>query len=178
MSRRIALLRGINLGKHNRIGMAELRGMVDELGYTDVRTHLQSGNLILTGADSPEGTARKIEEQITRHLGLEIRVMVRTRDEIAAIVELDPLGEIVTDPARYLVTFFAEVPDPALLHRIDPSAHAPDVFRVDGREIYLWCAGGVRNTKLGNAFWEKQLGVAGTARNWNTVTRLLSLADD
>lgn len=177
MERQIALLRGINVGGHNRIAMAALRGWLEDLGHTEVRTHLQSGNVIFTSRESPEKAARDIEEVIHRQLGLDLRVLVRTRDELAAVVARDPFGEIATDPARYLVTFLAETPDPAGIDDLGPASFAPDAFHVEGREVYVWCPEGVRHTKLTHAFWQRRTGFAATARNWNTVTRLLSLAD-
>jgi uncharacterized protein (DUF1697 family) len=179
MASHVALLRGINVGGHNRIAMAQLRELLQALGYEDVRTHLQSGNAVFaTAGTPPEQAAREIEDQIARSLGLGVRVVVRTRDELAEVVAANPLGEVASDPARLLVTFLSAAPERGLLGELAPADFEPDVFAVGAREIYVWHPDGVRATRLTNAFWEKRLGVTATARNWNTVTRLLALADE
>jgi uncharacterized protein (DUF1697 family) len=179
VARDVALLRAINVGGRNRVPMADLRELVEGLGCERVATHLQSGNLLFDGAGTaPEEIADGIERGIEARLGLNIRVLVRTRDELAAIVAANPLSELAEDPARHLVTFLSEAPDAQRVDAIDPAFCSPDVFVAHGREIHAWYPDGVRNTKLTNAFWEKRLGVTGTARNWNTVTRLLELADE
>lgn len=173
----MALLRGINVGGHNRVPMAELRALVEGLGHTEVRTHLQSGNVIFTSARDPGRIATEIEEGLVQRLGLGIRVLVRTRDELAEVVAANPLGFVATEAARHFVGFLSAAPDPQRVAALEPADHEPDQFRVLGREIYLWCPGGARDTRFTNAFVERRLGVTATARNWNTVTRLLALAD-
>lgn len=171
----VALLRGINVGGHNKVPMAELRELAATLGFGEVRTHLQSGNVIFTSTTDPDQAAAQIEQALAQRLGLNIRVLVRTRDEIAAVVAANPLGFVATDPARHFVGFLSAVPDPDRLAGLHPGDHEPDQFRIIGREIYLWCPAGARETRLTNAFLEKRLAVTATARNWNTVTRLLVL---
>jgi uncharacterized protein (DUF1697 family) len=178
MTRQVALLRGINVGRSKRVGMADLRESVEALGYDDVRTYLQSGNVVFTGKDGrPERAAQKIEDQLAERLGLDVRVLVRTRDELAEVIDRNPLSEIASDPRRLLVAFLSSSPDPKRLRDVDPADFEPDAFAVGAREIYLWCPDGFHATKLGHAFWEKQLQLTATARNWNTVTKLLALAD-
>src|SRR5438093_786148 len=103
MAQLVALLRGINLGSHNRIGMADLRGLLTEMGYDGVRTHLQSGNVVLGTKQAPEKVGPAIERQIRHRLGLEIDVVVRTGAEIAEIVVANPLGDAATDGSRHFV---------------------------------------------------------------------------
>lgn len=177
MARQIAFLRAVNVGSHNRIGMARLCELFRGLGCRDVQTYLQSGNVVFTSPGTrPEQTAQRIEERILLDLGLDVRVLVRTGDELASIVAGNPFGEIAFDPAKLLVTFLSATPDPGLIGELDPTHFEPDLFRVAGREIYLWCPNGVRDTKFTNAFVEKRLRVTGTARNWNTVTNRLVMA--
>jgi uncharacterized protein (DUF1697 family) len=178
MTRLVALLRGINVGRHNRVGMSQVRELMDGLGYDGVRTHLQSGNVVFTTGSPPERAAQEIADRLAHELGFMVRVLVRTRDELAQVVKRDPLAAVASDPARYLVTFLSAAPDRRRLSALDAADYEPDVFRLVGREIYSWYPNGVHATKLTNSFWEKQLGVTGTARNWNTVTRLLALADE
>jgi uncharacterized protein (DUF1697 family) len=178
MARLVALLRGVNLARNKRIAMADLRDLMRALGYEDAKTLLQSGNVVFTASDPPDTVARRIEDRLARDAGLEVDVLVRTRDEIAEIVARDPLREHVTDPKRYLVVFLSASPDPRSLRAIDPGQFEPERFHVRGAEIYVWLPDGIQNARLTHAFWEKRLGLTATARNWNTVEKLLALADE
>jgi uncharacterized protein (DUF1697 family) len=179
MARRIALLRGINLGGRRKVPMARLRELMDELGYEDVRTHLQSGNVVFDGPDaSPEKVARRLEEALENTFGFEVAVVVRSRDELAAVVRADPLGAAATDPAKYLVSFLADEVDPKRVADIDLEEFAPETFRLLGRELYLWLPNGVHASRLAKALSDERLGTTATARNWRTVEKLLALADD
>lgn len=173
------LLRGINLGPTTQLAMADLRELVTGLGHADVRTHLRSGNVVLTSRDaSPDELADQVEQAITDQLGMETRVIVRTRNELAAVIADNPLRDAEADPARFLVNFLSGDQDRTLVDELNPDAFHPDQFWIQGREIYQWCPNGVSKTKLTPAFWDKQrLGVIGTARNWNTVMAVMRLLD-
>ncbi|GGT00444.1 DUF1697 domain-containing protein [Nonomuraea spiralis] len=176
MSRQVALLRGVNVGGRNMVSMAELRELLKGLGFEDVRTHLQSGNVVYTSGKSPGEAAAEIEAALARDLGVQVPVLARTGAELGAILKADPLGDVAHDGAFYLVTFLSGEPDGKPIKALDPEVFKPDVFRHVGKEIYVWCPNGVRNTKLSYSFWEKKLGVTATARNWKTVTKLHELA--
>ena len=177
MAASVALLRGINVGSRNRIDMAGLRAAVAELGYRDVRTHLQSGNVVFdAGRRSPRRTAAEIEGQIAARYGLDIGVLVRTARELDRIVRDNPLAELAADPARMLVTFLFEEPERAIVDALDPAAFEPEAFALRGRELYMWCPKGFQDSRIRPALSEKRLGVRTTFRNWNTVTRLAALA--
>src|SRR5262245_28482296 len=107
MARLIVLLRGINLGPRNRVSMPELREALEDAGYDDVRTYLQSGNVVLTSTESAKKVGRECERVIADRFGLEIDVVVRTRNELAKVVERNPLGRVAKDPKRYQVSFLA-----------------------------------------------------------------------
>ncbi|MGH8870098.1 MAG: DUF1697 domain-containing protein [Actinomycetes bacterium] len=175
----VALLRGINLGRSRQVAMADLRAVVAEIGHGDVRTHLRSGNVLLTAdARSSDALVAPLEDALSARFGFDARVVVRSRDELAAVVASDPFAGVATDGARYLVTFLSE-PAGHRLDDLDPDAYAPDAFRVRGREIYAWLPDGVTASRLDRTAWEQRLpGVTVTARNWNTVTRLLAMADE
>jgi uncharacterized protein (DUF1697 family) len=176
-SRYVALLRGINLGSRNRIAMGPLRELVESLGYTDVKTHLQSGNVVFSGKrKAPTTVARDVERAIEGEFGLAVGVVVRTADELAEVVGKNPMGDREKDPAKLVVTFLSAAPAAGKVKAIDAERFAPDEFQVVGREIYQWLPRGVHPSKLTNDFWQQQLGVTATARNWNTVTKLLGLA--
>jgi uncharacterized protein (DUF1697 family) len=175
MTRNVALLRGINLGAHQKIAMADLRRLLDGLGYEDVRTHLQSGNAVFTSASGkPAALAARISRAIADELGLDVKVLVRTAAEVHAAIEANPLP--VPEPAKFFATFLSEQPAPERLADIDPAGFAPEEFAVGDRVIYVWCPNGMQKAKLTHGFWERRLKVVATARNWNTVTRLAELA--
>jgi uncharacterized protein (DUF1697 family) len=173
---RIAFLRGINIGSRNRIAMAELRDVLDGAGFDDVRTYLQSGNVVLSSRASPTAVARRCEEAIAERFGLDVAVVVRTRDELAEVVRRNPLGDVAKDPKRYQVSFLDAEPDPALVDRLTQAADARERFEMIGREIYAWHPAGVARSKLWALLAGKGLGATATARNWTTVTKVLVLA--
>jgi uncharacterized protein (DUF1697 family) len=173
----IALLRAVNVGARNRISMARLRELLEGLGYGQVRTHLQSGNALFSApGKAGQQVAEEIERALASELGAPVRALVRSERELAGAVAENPLLDVAGDPARLLVTFLSASPDGRLIGELAPADFEPDVFAVGRREIYVWCPQGVHATKLGNAFWEKRLGVVATGRNWKTVTRLLEMA--
>jgi uncharacterized protein (DUF1697 family) len=178
MTRHVVLLRGINVGGRRRIAMTDLRDLLTRLGYDDVRTHLQSGNVVLASRASPDQMRRKIERGLTDELAVDVEVFVRTRDELADVLARDPLGEIADDLSRYLVSFLSAEPDPARVREAAAVDVGSERFVVSGREIYAWHPDGVHASKLAKVLSERRLGVTATARNWNTVTKLLALADE
>ncbi len=178
MATQIVLLRGINLGPRNRIGMAELRDLLTGAGFADVRTYVQSGNVVLSSRASPERVAHKCEQQIAAKFGLDVPVVVRTRDELAEVVERNPLGEVAVNPKRYQVTFMSAKPDPENVRKLEAAAVAAEQLVVIGREIYAWHPEGIARSRLWTLLAGRGLGVIATARNWTTVTKLLALADE
>jgi uncharacterized protein (DUF1697 family) len=177
VARHIALLRGINLGATNRIAMPELRELLAEAGFEDVRTYLQSGNVVLTSRAGPDKVARKCERVIADRLGLEIPAVVRSRDELAEVVKRNPLGKVATNPKRYQVSFLDGELDSQVVEKLDAAALPSERVVVIGREIYAWHPEGVARSKLWAQLAGRGLGVTATARNWTTVTSLLALAD-
>lgn len=177
MARQIALLRAINLGPRRRVAMGELRELLTALGYQDVRTHLQSGNVVLSSEESEQQLAGELEREISTQRGIETQVVVRTRDELADVVARNPLADVVKDPKRCQVTFLSAELRPEREQRLAALDVAPERFVVSGREIYAWHPDGVQRSALATALTDRRLGVTATARNWNTVTKLLALAD-
>ena len=176
MARLVALLRGINLGRSRRVAMADLRKLLEGLGYADVRTHLQSGNAVLTTDDPPEAVAAAIEARIAERMGLEVGVVVRTGDDLAAIVAADPLGQVAGDPARRMVIFLPAPPDRAVLRALERQDFGDERLAVAGREIHAWCPDGIGRSPLMAALGDARVSPGGTARNWRTVTRLAEMA--
>jgi uncharacterized protein (DUF1697 family) len=173
----VALLRGVNVGGA-KVPMGELREMLEGAGLKGARTHLQSGNVIVSPPrGAPAEVDRIIEEAIADGFGLKIRVMIRTGRELAKVVEGNPFDGPDVDPRMLHVVFLEAKPPPDGVDRLDPDRSPSDRFEVSGREVYVHYAAGSGRSKLNLAYFEKQLGMAGTARNWNTATNLLSMLD-
>jgi uncharacterized protein (DUF1697 family) len=172
----IVLLRGINIGSRTRIAMPALRAALEAAGFEDVKTYVQSGNVVLSSKTKPEQTARKIERLIAKEFGLEIAVVARTRAELARIVKRDPLGKVAKDTKRYQVSFLSKKLGAAAVKKLEAAATQDEQFAVSGREVFAWHPGGVARSKLWAALAGSGLGVTATSRNWTTVTKLLELA--
>jgi len=171
------LLRGINLGSNNRVAMPALRDALTATGFDNVRTYVQSGNVLVdSGADSRE-VRRRVERLLNDTFGLSVPVITRTREDLARIVAANPLAEHATDPKRYQVSFLSEPLAAGVVDRLQAVAVAPERLFVDGCELYAWHPEGVARSKLWNAVAGK-LGVVATARNWTTVTTLLQMASE
>lgn len=158
--------------------MGELRELLTGYGYQDVRTLLQSGNVVLESPVSATRLAAQLEREISAEAGFEVPVVVRSRDELARIVAGDPLREIAANRQRYQVTFLSGKPKRAAIEAAAAADIAPERFVHDGREIYSWHPEGIQRSKLIRVLSDEKLGVRGTARNWSTVTRLLEMAGE
>jgi uncharacterized protein (DUF1697 family) len=176
VTRQIGLLRGINVGGRNRIPMAQLRELMEALGYTGVETLLQSGNVAFGSTEPAATSERRIAKRLHDQTGLDVKVLVRTRAELAEVVKRNPLREHADNPKHHHVVFLSDRPDPKLLAAVDPADYAPEMFQLHGRELFMWWPAGAHKARLTHSFWERKLKVTATARNWNTVERLLELA--
>jgi uncharacterized protein (DUF1697 family) len=179
MTRQIALLRGINLGPRRRIAMPELRELLSAAGFADVRTYVQSGNVVLSSDLAPERLEQETERLIAERFGFPVEVVARTRNELADVIHRNPLAEVATEPKRYQVTFLRGPLEPAVVQKLEALDAAPEQLVVSGRELYSWHPAGVGRSRLwsrlASAGW---LSTTGTARNWTTVQTLLKLADE
>lgn len=175
---KILLLRGINLGPNKRVAMPELRSLLTEAGFGDVRTYVQSGNVVLSSELEPDALAVRAEELIAGRFGFDVDVIARTRDELAAVVKRNPLDGIAVNPKRYQVSFLDREPDPEVLDRLATLAADQERLVAIGRELYAWHPGGVARSKLWAKLAGTGLGVRATTRNWTTVTTLLGMADE
>jgi uncharacterized protein (DUF1697 family) len=175
--RHVLLLRGINLGPNRRVPMADLRALLTEAGYAGVQTYTQSGNVVLTGSGSTAKLERDAERLIAERFGFDVPVIGRSRDELAAVVALNPLGDVATNPKRYQVSFLAAELDPDVIATLRGAATGNERLAAHGRELYAWHPDGVARSKMWNALAGKGLGTTATARNWTTVTTLLEMAD-
>ncbi len=174
MNTYVALLRGVNVGGHKKIAMAELRSFAADLGLGDARTLLQSGNLVFRSAiaDAAE-VERMLEREAERRLGLDTVFFVRTEAEWRQVVGANPFPETARDdPSHLLVLFFREPPGAAAIRALREVISGPEVVRAGVREIYTVYPAGIGRSKLTNALIEKRIGGACTGRNWNTVLKL------
>jgi uncharacterized protein (DUF1697 family) len=178
MERRVALLRGINLGPNRRVAMTALRELLATAGLEDVRTYVQSGNVVFSSDAAPQQLERECEQLISGHFGLDVPVVVRTRDQLAAVVKLNPLGDVALDPKRYQVSFLAEELDRERVGELEALAAGSERLLARGRELYAWHPDGVARSRLWAKLGGAGLGVKATSRNWTTVTTLLSMADE
>jgi uncharacterized protein (DUF1697 family) len=172
----VALLRSVNVAGHGRLAMADLKESFHDLGYKDVATFIQTGNVIFsTTKKSPVKLIADIEQQLVHDFGTSPAVILRTPTEFQSILAKSPYPPEGADPARHHVTFMATDPDPETLAEFSPPASGRDEFVIDGREIYVHTPDGYHQTKLTGTMLERRLGVVTTTRNWNTVTKLCAL---
>ncbi len=173
----VALLRGINVNGQRMIRMEDLRTLVAEIGCTQVRTLLQSGNVLLRSAEvAPTELAGAIERALAERLGLDVAVFVLTVRELAELVEANPLAGEGVEPRSLYVTVLPRAPDPQRLEPLMARDWSPDRLALVGRCAYVHCPNGYHGTKLTNTLLESRLGAPATTRSWNTMLRLVQLA--
>ena len=176
MTTYVALLRGINLGARNRVSMPDLRTALGEAAYEEVRTYVQSGNVVLVSDAAAADLERDLQALVAGRLGVDTPILVRTADELAGVVERNPFADVADDPKRHQVSFLS-APLAADVERDLLAADlAPERVAVDGREIHAWHPAGIQRSPLAGRLTDKRLGVTATARTWRTVLALHELA--
>ena len=173
----VALLRGINLSGHKIVKMDQLRKMFEEMGFAEVKTYIQSGNVVFNApARDPASLAKKIEEKIVRQFGFPVPVLVKTAAEVGDVIKNNPLvKEKDIDISKLHVTFLSSAPEKSALKMLDGIDAAGDRFCCLEQAVYLYCPNGYHATKLGNNVLEKMLKVGTTTRNWRTVNQLYQM---
>lgn len=173
----VALLRAVNVGGNNLIKMADLKAICEGLGFTDVKTLLQSGNVVFKAKGSDKSVGKKLADAIEKSHGFRPAIMVRTADEIADAMKRNPFrAEEKRDPTHLVIAFMADPPTSGAKERVAAVKVATERLHLSGRELHAHYACGQGTSKVTNAIVERALGVPCTARNWNTVTKLLNLA--
>jgi uncharacterized protein (DUF1697 family) len=171
----VALIRGINVGRAKRVAMADLRALVEELGYGDVRTLLNSGNAVFTAPRAAPGpAAARIEKGMAAKLGVPARVIVLTAADLADVAAKNPLLARATNPSRMFVAILAAPGDRTKLKLLEKQSWDPEALAVGSRAAYLWCPPGVTASALVPAVG-RALADAVTIRNWATLTKLLAM---
>ncbi len=178
MNTYVSMLRGINVGGQKKIRMGELISLYESLGLENIRTYVQSGNVIFDSSISDASRLSVlIEEKIEQLLGFSVIVLIRTMNELRQVIENNPyMMDSTIDVTKLHVTFLSGVPEAAALKRLKTIRDEIDDFKLVNREIFLFCPNGYGGTKLSNSFFEKKLNVAATTRNWKTVNTLFDLA--
>ena len=175
MAAYVALLRSVNVGGR-KVNMKALAALFTDLGYADVVTYIQSGNVAFTSPSrSAAGLEQAIEKGIERELGLDVRTLVRAKADLDRILRANPFLRAKADPSKLHVTFLAAKPGAAAVRSLTDFDAGSDEFRVVGREVYVHCPNGYGTTKINNTFFEKRLNTVATTRNWNTVNKLAAL---
>ena len=170
----IALLRGVNVGGNGKVKMDELRAVCEGMGLRDVRTYIQSGNIVFRS--KAEDVGSRLEKEIERVFGVRTFVVLRTAAEMRTVTERNPFPGV--DPKKLLILFLCLVPTAAAVEAVRRMQISPEELHVIGCEMYIHFPLGQGVSKLPMAKIEKTLGTAGTGRNWNTVNALLTMAED
>ena len=176
MTRYVALLRAVNVSGHNMVSMPALRQLFESLGYDDVSTYIQSGNVIFRAAPKLAATMPKlIPARITERFGHRTPVILRTPGQLGETVRNNPFLKAGAAENTLHVAFLADAPPPRAVEALDPDRSPPDQFIVRERDIYLRLPNGGGRTKLTNSYFDSKLGTVSTIRNWRTVLKLLEL---
>ncbi|MEV7084640.1 DUF1697 domain-containing protein [Streptomyces sp. NPDC093085] len=175
----VALLRGINVGGHRKLPMADLRALLTGLGHGAVRTHLQSGNAVFTSDSEDErGLAAGLERAIEERFGFTVDCLVRSAAYLSAVADACPFpaGELAGKQLHLIC--LSGPADPERFASLDPAGYLPEEFRLGDRALYLYAPDGLGRSKLGEALGRPAFfrGMTVTSRNWNTVTKLIEMA--
>lgn len=176
----IALLRGINVGGHRKLLMADLRLLMEELGFTNVVTYIQTGNLAFDSSEisDPIKIAEAIEQAIFDKYTYEVPCIVRPSKTIEKTIENNPyVKQGVIDQARLCVSFMKQTPENECLNKIKAFNFDPDMFEIIDQDVFIYCSKSYHEIKISNQFLEKNLKVDVSSRNWKTVHKLLELAN-
>jgi uncharacterized protein (DUF1697 family) len=174
----VALFRGINVGGKNAIAMADLRALCEDLGLADPRTLLQSGNLVVRTGVARSHVGSMLEAETEKRFGVTVAVVLRSAEEWHALIAANPFpAEAASDPAHVVVMCCKSVPDARALEALEAAIAGRERVRVVGADVYITYPDGIGDSRLTNAVIERQLATSGTARNWNTVTKIARLLD-
>lgn len=179
MRTHVAFLRGINVGGNSLLPMKRLAEMASDQGLTSVKTLLQSGNLLFdAGGRDIDGVGNGLGESIEAAFGFRPAIVIRSREQLADALASNPFATNGANPARLITVFMPSSPSTEAIAKLEPSRF-PDVsFAVAGREMHILYDDGMGSSKFSPSYYERRLGVLGTARNWNTISKALALLDE
>jgi len=175
----ISILRGVNLARHNRVKMEALRALYEKLGLENPQTYVQSGNVVFrTKERNLTALAQRIEKAVEQKFGFRTAVIVRTASELRSVIARNPFAARPgIEPNRFLVTFLATAPSAEDCNQVRQLKGVPEEVHIDGHEVFMYFPNGLARPKLSWVTVEKMLKTSGTARNWNSVTKLLEMAE-
>ena len=169
----VSLLRAVNVAGQNMVKMSELAELYESLGFKDVRTYLQSGNVVFShNSEDPAEAATKIEQALERRLGLDVTVCLRTSEEMGGVVAKNPFQH----QKMIYITFLKAKPENVPMDKLNAVRGPGEEFKVVDREVFLYLPNGSGRTKLSNSYLERMLRLPATTRNWNTVTALAEMS--
>ena len=178
MTTYVSILRGINVSGHKKILMADLRGLYEKLGFKNVQSYIQSGNVVFdyAGDQSKHAIAGMIENSIEKEYKFQVPVLVKQVNDLINTIKNNPFTEEAgVDPSRVAVTFLESQPTSENLKKLVGVDYPPDRFIIDGENIYIHCPESYGNSKLSNNFFESKLKVRATSRNWKTINKLVEM---
>jgi uncharacterized protein (DUF1697 family) len=178
MTTYIIMLRGINLGAKRKMPMPELKILLAKLGFSDIETYIQSGNVVCKSdvEKSEQILEKEIEMAILEQFGFDVPVMIRNKTDFEQVFNQNPfIGKDGVDIEKLHVTFLEKIPESVHLDKINTYNYEPDIFEIKNKDVYLHCPIDYGHTKLSNTFFESKLKMKTTTRNWKTVTKLASM---
>lgn len=176
MNRKIAILRGINVGGKRKILMADLKSLCEKLNWENVKTYIQSGNVIFNSDSANAELEDELEKAIAESFGFQVPVIVRTVQELQSAIDQNPF--ISQEINQLHLTFLKQKPSDDALLKISGYNYEPDQFKIEDKEVFIFCSGKYHKSKLSNNFFEKKLNTGATTRNWKTVLKLLELSNN
>lgn len=172
----VALMRGLNVGGKNKLPMRDLAAVFERAGAADVRTYIQSGNVVFSATSAPaKAIPAKVQRAVERELSIRSPVITRTAREFRSVIAAMPFTGNAADESFLHVVFLADKPARTAVAKLDPDRSPGDTFKLVGREIYLFLPNGVARSKLTNDYFDRTLDTVSTARNWRTVTKLAQM---
>ena len=172
----VSLLRAVNLGSHQKLKMSELAAAYESSGVTNVRTYIQSGNVVFQATSAlAERVGTEVPRRIAEGFGLRVPVIIRTTKEFRDTVKRHPFVAEARDPTHLHIGFLADVPHPESVASLDPARSDVDSFAVLGKAVFLYVPGGMARTKLTTDYFDRRLGTVMTVRNWRTVNTLVEM---
>ncbi len=178
MNKKIAILRGINVGGKRKILMSDLKSLWGKLGLKNVKTYIQSGNIIFDSDKENAELENKLEKAIADKFRFDVPVIVRTAKEFKTSIKNNPFFDENADIKQFHLTFLKEKPKKENIENILTYNYKPDKYKIDNKDVFIYCAGKYHESKLINNFFEKKLKVGATTRNWKTVLKLLELSKE
>lgn len=176
MARFVALLRGVNVGPTTKVPMAELREVIEELGGTEVKTLLNSGNIVFYLHASPKVVDGMVSEAISKRFVFQIDVVCRTKKQLESVLAHDPLGDVATDDSKYLVLFMPSPPKGAAVKPVLAAEYpGGEQCALKGREFYVWSPNGISKSKSAAAFGKSKSVEFATGRNVRTIKKLIEI---